>query len=137
MKKITDTQIAAVFLSYPKPVREKLLALRQLIFDTAATIEGAGEIQETLKWGQPSYLTINPKSGTPIRIDQVRSTSDQYALYVHCQTTLIDTFKEMFPDELTYEGNRSIVFNIKDNIPTNLVRHFISLALTYHARKTR
>ena len=137
MKKITDTQIAAVFQSYPKPVREKLLALRQLIFDTAATIEGVGELQETLKWGQPSYLTIKPKSGTTIRIDQVRSTSDQYALYVHCQTTLIDTFKEMFPDELTYEGNRSIVFNIKDNIPTNLVRHFISLALTYHARKTR
>ena len=136
MKDITDPQVAAVFRAYPKPIREKLMVLRQLIFDTAVTTEGVGKVEETLKWGQPSYLTVSPKSGTTIRIDQAGSEGDQYALYVHCQTTLIDTFKEMFPDELTYEGNRSIVFKIEDNIQVNLVRHFISLALTYHTRKT-
>jgi len=67
-------------------VRQRLLALRWLILDTAAATAGVGRIEEALKWGQPSYLTTNPKSGSTIRIDQVPPGG--YALYVHCQTNL-------------------------------------------------
>jgi len=135
MKNTLPSDVAAVFRSYPKPVKEKLLMLRQLIYEVAGYTDGVGQIEETLKWGQPSYLTVSPKSGTPIRIDRVGSDNDTYALYVHCQTTLIDTFKEMYPDEFTYEGNRSILFTVNDDINENALRHCISLALTYHLRK--
>jgi hypothetical protein len=66
----SSDEVEAVFAQYPDQVRERLLALRDLIFDTASHTKGVGEIEETLKWGQPSYLTIKPKSGTTIRIDQ-------------------------------------------------------------------
>ena len=36
-------EVAAVFHTYPTGVREKLLSLRQLIFDTASEAEGVGE----------------------------------------------------------------------------------------------
>lgn len=63
------------------PLKAKLLALRRLIFDTAKATKGVGVLQETLKWGQPSYLTPQTKSGSTIRIDRVKSTANQYAVY--------------------------------------------------------
>jgi hypothetical protein len=67
--------VDAVFGAYPKPIKAKLLALRQLIFDTAKTTKGVGALEETLKWGQPSYLTTKTKSGSTIRIDRVKSAA--------------------------------------------------------------
>ncbi len=71
--KFTDPNVAEVFKNYPNEAREKLLELRKLIFNTANSIEGVGTLEETLKWGQPSYLTSETKSGSTIRIDKVPS----------------------------------------------------------------
>ncbi len=134
-RKFEDPAVAAVFKAYPRETKEKLLVLRQLIFDTAAATEGVGELDETLKWGQPSYVTKS-KSGSTIRIDRIDSQAGRYAMYFHCQTTLVDTFKEIFRDKFSYEGNRSIVFDGDDKIPVKALSHCISLALTYHLDKT-
>ena len=107
--------------------------LRQLIFETAARTEGVGELEETLKWGQPAYLTSQSKSGSTIRID--RKPAALCAIYFHCQTNLIETFRSIFPYEFKYEGNRAIVFNEDDDVPVDELRHCISIALTYHRDK--
>jgi hypothetical protein len=88
-----DPAVDAVFDAYPAPLKPKLLALRRLIFDTAKATTGVGALHETLKWGQPSYLTPESKSGSTIRIDQVKSAANQYAIYFHCQTDLVETFR--------------------------------------------
>jgi hypothetical protein len=133
----SDPAVDAVFAAYPKPLKAKLLALRRLIFDTAAAKKGVGELEETLKWGQPSYLTAATKSGSTIRIDQVKAAANQYAVYFHCQTDLVATFRELYPNELTYAGNRAVIFNADDAIPEAALRHCLGLALTYHLRKRR
>ena len=125
-------EVAAVFQSYPKNLRAKLLALRRLILAVASRTEGVGRLEETLKWGQPSYLTTQSGSGSLIRIDRVKARDGAYAMYFHCQTTLVDSFKEMYRDELTFEGNRAIVFGRSDKVPAKALSHCISLALTYH-----
>ena len=130
-------EVASVFAAYPPALRDRLLRLRQLIFETAEATEGVGPLQEALKWGQPSYLTPRTKSGTTIRIDTVKSEPGRYALYVHCQTDLVTAFREMYPDALTCEGNRAVLFDEQDPLPEDVLRHCIALALTYHARKTR
>jgi Domain of unknown function (DU1801) len=135
--KVSDPAVDAVFSAYPKPVKAKLLALRRLIFDTAKTTEGVGALQETLKWGQPSYLTPETKSGSTIRIDRLKSSANQYAVYFHCQTDLVETFRELYPTELSYEGNRSIILNAEDAIPEPALRHCVALALTYHLNKRK
>jgi uncharacterized protein DUF1801 len=130
-----DPAVDAVFSAYPKALRLKLMALRNLIFETAAVTRGVGELEETLKWGQPSYLTTETKSGSTIRLGE--AGANQYAMYVHCQTDLVATFRELYPKELTYGGNRSIIFDADDDIPEQALRHCVALALTYHLNKRK
>jgi Domain of unknown function (DU1801) len=132
----SDPAVEAAFDAFPKPLKARLLALRRLIFDTARTVEGIGPLQETLKWGQPSYLTPQTKSGSTIRIDRIKS-ANQYAIYFHCQTNLVETFRELYPAELSYGGNRSIILNADDEVPEPALRHCVALALTYHLNKRR
>jgi hypothetical protein len=132
----SDPAVEAAFDAYPKPLKARLLALRRLIFDTARTVEGVGPLQETLKWGQPSYLTAQTKSGSTIRIDRMKS-ANQYAIYFHCQTNLVETFRELYPAELSYGGNRSIILNADDAVPEPALRHCVALALTYHLNKRK
>jgi hypothetical protein len=127
-----DREVERVLTGYAKPMQAKLRALRKLILDTAAATDGVGEIEETLKWGQPSYLTKS-KSGTTIRID--RHGASGYALFVNCQTNLIDTFREHYPRQFKFDGKRAIVFDLKDKLPQAALSHCIALALTYHQRK--
>ena len=131
-----DPGVEAVFDAYPRPVRAKLLALRRLIFDTAKTTDGVGALQETLKWGQPSYLTPQTKSGSTIRIDQVKPDADQVAVYFHCQTNLVETFRELYP-QLAYSGNRAILLDASGKLPEAELRHCVGLALTYHLGKRK
>jgi hypothetical protein len=129
-----NSDVDRVFAAYPKPMQAKLRALRKLILDTGAATDGVGKIEETLKWGQPSYLTKS-KSGTTIRIDRVGER--HYALFVNCQTNLIATFREHYPRQFKYEGKRAVVFDVSDDPPREPLRHCIALALTYHARKRK
>lgn len=135
MNAFNNREVAAVFEAYPDIVRQKLMFLRQLIFDTAKEIVEFDVLEETLKWGEPSYLT-KPKTGSTIRIDWKQKTPDQYAMYFHCKTTLVDTFKEIYGEKFSYEGNRAIIFNINDDIPIEELKHCIALSLSYHQRKT-
>lgn len=131
----SDPAVAAAFKAYPEPVGARLRALRQLIFEVAAATEGVGPIEETLKWGQPAYLTAKSKSGSTIRIGQLKAWPGHYALYVHCQTTLVGDFKALYPDDFRFEGNRALWFDADRPPAPDALRHCIALALTYHRRK--
>ena len=112
-----------------------MLALRELVFTTAARTPGVGELEETLKWGQPSYLTKQSGSGSTVRIDAMPSTPGGYAIYFHCPTDLVETFRKRFGRKLRYEGNRSIVFSESEELPGERVAECVALALTHHLRK--
>ena len=131
-----DPAVAAVLDSYPKPVKSKLLTLRALILDTARKTEGVGRLEEALKWGQASYLTSESKSGSTVRIDRVKSADDQLAVYFHCQTNLVETFRELYP-ELSFGGNRAILLEADKKLPEAELRHCVALALTYHLGKRK
>lgn len=127
-----NPEVAAVFKLYPKHIRQKLQFLRQLVLDTASETEGVGFVEETLKWGEPSYVS---KGGSTIRMDWKDKYPHQYAVYFHCKTRLVDTFKELYRDKFKFDGNRAIVFNEGDEIPIEELKHCIELSLTYHSRK--
>ena len=134
-KEINNPAVGAVFKSYPKKIRAKLMFLRQLILETASVTEGVGELEETLKWGEPSYLTPKTKSGSTIRIDWKKTQEEQYAMYFKCTANLVVAFRERYPTEFKYGGNRSIIFKIDDEVPVKELKSCISLALTYHLNK--
>ena len=132
-----DPIVKDAFEAFPTTVRRKLFALRRLIYETANSTEGVGPITEALKWGQPSYLTEASGSGTTIRLGWKPSAPTQYAMYVHCQTNLVDSFRGLFPSEFKFEGNRALVFEQDDSSPKEPLSHCISMALTYHLKKKK
>lgn len=121
-----------MFASYPKNMRKHLMHLRQLVFDAASETDGVGEIEETLKWGEPSYLV---KGGSTIRMDWKNKNPDQYAVYFNCKSKLVDTFREVYGDKFKFEGNRAIVFSDTDKVPDEALKHCFSMSLTYHKIK--
>src|SRR5438128_2246565 len=108
MKKFGSRDVAAVFRAYPRNIAARLMSLRDLIFEIASGNAAVGELEETLKWGQPSYITAKSRSGSTIRIDQVKAHKGQYGIYSHCQTSLVATFRELYGKKFQYAGNRSI-----------------------------
>ncbi len=130
--------VEAVFASYPRTPRTRLLQLRGLILDVAATTTGVGELEETLRWSEPSYLTTRSRSGSMLRIHWKPADGEHCRIYVHCQTNLVATFRALYPTELVYEGNRAVLVPLRGSIPVDALRHCIALALTYHStRKAR
>jgi hypothetical protein len=127
-----NPEVKLVFDNYPNPVRKKMLRLRELVIETARETEGISLLEETLKWGEPSYLT---KNGSTIRMDWKPKTPDQYAMYFKCTSRLVETFKLTFNHRFHYEGNRAIVFQLKDKIPRDELKCCIRAALTYHQVK--
>ena len=134
MRPFADAGVKARFDGYAAAQRKQLLALREAVFAAAEDTPGVGRIEETLEWGQPSYLTPETKSGTTVRID-AHSTGGA-AIYVNCQTDLVETFKTHYPT-LNYEGVRAVVLPPGTSVPEAAIRHILALTLTYHARKKR
>ena len=85
--------VAGAFEALSDDALPRLLSIRDLIFKVAADTDGVGEIVETLKWGQPSYLTVRPKSGSTVRLGV--SKDGRPALFCHCQTTLVREYREL------------------------------------------
>lgn len=132
MKKIANPAVAAVFDKYPPEHRSRMMVLRKLIYETAAKSTEIGALEETLKWGEPSYLA---KKGSTVRLAWKAKNPDQYGIYFQCQTSLVETFRELYSDQLRFDGNRAILFNSDESIPGEVVGHCISLSLNYHRLK--
>lgn len=109
---------------------EHLAQIRTLILETANKLNVA-PIEETLKWGQPAFVPPK-KFGTTIRLGAAETHA---VLYVHCQTNLVQQFKEIFPTEFTYEGNRAVHIPLHQPINAEALSQVIALALTYHQKK--
>ena len=100
--------------------------------DSNALEKRITEIEETLKWGEPSYLA---KNGSTLRMDWKSKTPQQYALYFKCTSRLVETFKKVFKNNFNFEGNRAIVFQMDDAISKAELKACIKATLTYHKVK--
>jgi hypothetical protein len=129
---IDDPDVKAFFDSRPAPLRDALLGLRGLILAAAAETPGVGPLVETLKWGEPAYLPRTPRTGTTVRINAVKGALDRYAAFFHCQTTLVESFRLLYPDQFRFDGNRAVILSLGEKVPEAAFRHCVALALTYH-----
>jgi hypothetical protein len=128
---VSNPKVKDVFNAYPKEVKPQMLHLRKLVFKVAFD-EGLEKLEETLKWGEPSYIT---KNGSTVRMDWKPKNPNQYAIYFKCTSKLVPTFKTIYKAVFEFEGNRAIVFQLNDKIPEDELKHCIALALNYHKIK--
>lgn len=117
--------------SYSPVVREKIEAVRGLIFAVAQQ-QQLGEITESLKWGELSYVC---KHGSPIRLNWKDKSPEQISVYFNCNTILVETFREIFGDRLNLVGNRELVLPLDTAIPEPELTTCFAMALQYHTRK--
>jgi len=69
--------------------------LRKLIFSVAMETPEIDDLEETLKWGEPSYLTIG---GSTVRVAWQERNPDKYGIYFNCNSELVGTFRELYSD---------------------------------------
>ena len=125
--------VATAFDRFSAKGRDSLLTVRNLIFQTAASNPIIGTLSETLKWGQPAYLTEVSKSGSTLRIGE---QNNHGVIYLNCKTTLVETMRQIYPDTFTYQGSRAVLFAYDQPLPNNALAHCIEMALTYHKSRT-
>ena len=129
--------VGRVFDAFPPPVRRRLIQVRKLIFTTASACEGVGPLTESLKWGEPAYLTEETGSGSTIRLGALKDSERKCAVFFNCRTMLVESFRERFPGEFEYRDNRALVLNVAGALPARPLSICLSLALTYHLRSRR
>jgi hypothetical protein len=130
MSKPMSEAVSAVFAGYPEAARPRLLQVRDLIFEAAAA-QGVGPLTETLKWGEPAYLTEATKAGSTIRLGWKKAAPGKIAIYLNCKTTLVESFRATLGDELAFEGNRAVLLDAAMPLPIEAVKLCVASALTY------
>ncbi|MGB2153710.1 MAG: hypothetical protein ACPHVX_07150 [Flavobacteriaceae bacterium] len=78
----TSLEFESKILSYPDFVREKMKFLRELVIEVAKEIPEITDLEETLKWGEPSFLNKKRKYFTD-RLEEKnsKSISDVFQVY--------------------------------------------------------
>ena len=113
-----NSSVKEKFATYPEEVAILLHKIRELIYIVAEQ-ENIVDLTETLKWGEPSYVS---NVGSTIRFDWKAKSPKQYCLYFNCRTKLIETFKEVYGDAFIYDGTRAIVFSVDQ---TNQLKSYL------------
>lgn len=127
-----DPAVAACFDAFAPEARKGLMVLRGVIFEEAARLPQIERLQETLKWGQPAYLTPDVRAATTIRLGVPRSGG--FALFTHCQSSVMADFRALFGDRFTFDGNRAIHFEDAADLPLAPIAALVRGALTYHLK---
>ena len=101
--------------------------LKSIIFETAEQTPVIGELEESLKWGEPSFTPKKKNVGSSVRLAQ---REDAVAMRFICTTKLVDRFQEIYPDDFEFENGRALVFRPDQQIPKDQLKHCIAMALT-------
>lgn len=125
-----------VFDNYSKGIKKSLLEVREIVLKTAAQNKEIGELDEVLRWGQPTFLTRKTKSGTMIRIDQIKNEDHKIGIFFHCQSRVIEMIKLKYGDKLDYDGNRGVLFDTSKRLPKRVIKDCAFLALRYNLIKS-
>lgn len=132
--KTIPPSVAATFDAYTPKDRSALKGVRSLIFVIARKDARIGALEETLRWGEPAYITTSKKTGSTIRLG-VEKTSARPAVFFNCNTTLVEELREQFGAALRYSKNRALLLEGDPEVLNAALSRGISAALTYHLRR--
>ena len=129
----SDPAVEAVFSGFSEPCKTRLLELREIILATAESLELEGGVEETLKWGEPSYLPRKRQVGSTVRLGKF--DDEHIGLYFNCQTMLVEGFRSTYGQDLVYSKNRAVLFKMNEPLPEKIIAACTRRALRYHLDK--
>lgn len=138
---MTDTDIPyapapllAHVSGWSDPARSTLWSLRILFHDVAAAAD-IGRLDETLKWGQPSWRPVKPRMGSTLRMAWDATQPDQLSLFVDCKTDLAARMRDLYPQLPLNDGQRQLGIDLTQPLPEQALRHLAEMTFGYHRAK--
>lgn len=128
-----NSKVEEKYNSYPPKALVELKKLRELVLKIANSNDDIDFIGEDLKWGEPSFITKS--SGSTLRIDWKPKNPEYISLFFNCKTKLISIFKEIYPTEFEYIGEREIRLPLAKKYPIKKLSKCIELSLKYNLIK--
>ncbi|APX11725.1 hypothetical protein [Tateyamaria omphalii] len=120
--------------SWPQSAQSHFLRTRTLVHDVA-TSEDVGPLDESLKWGQPSWRPKRARTGSTLRLDWSPATPDRLLAFVDCKTDLAAQMDHRFPGQFHNDGRRALGFDTTHPLDKDAVWQLARLTLTYHRSK--
>ncbi|TGK82630.1 hypothetical protein EHQ24_10915 [Leptospira noumeaensis] len=129
--KFPSEEISSYYFNLTPVMFDLFMEIRTWIYELSKSDEKIGEIEECLKWGEPSFLTPKTKSGSTIRMAKVNEF--EFALYFNCKTTIAQEIAMEFP-ELNCDGRRAVYFSVSKKLSKAKLIACLKKALLYHKR---
>ncbi|RLJ60362.1 hypothetical protein BCF46_0560 [Litoreibacter meonggei] len=129
-KDALPAEVAKAFAAMPDGIADILRKARLDILRIASTAEGIGPLTETLKRGEPAYLTNAPKTGTTLRLGLIGGRA---AVMVPCSTTILEDARAVFGELPEFSGKRGVILGGEQQV----FDYIVNAALSYHMRKRR
>lgn len=128
-----DKAVLKCISQWPEPARRSFSTIRHIVLDVASRT-GVGTLEETLKWGQPSWLPRKKGVGATLRCNWSAKRPDHISLFVHCGSRIIEMIQPLYPTSFQYEGQRGLHMVLDDPLPIDAIDHCVALTLTYHRK---
>ncbi len=124
-----------LILHWSAPAQTALWRCRA-VFHHVAARNALGTLDETLKWGQPSWRPKRPRTGSTLRADWRPDAPERLTLFVDCKTDLAARMADLYPDLPANDGRRAIALNLNDPLPEQPIAHLAQMTFTYHLNST-
>lgn len=128
------SDVKAVLTTYPAAATARFMDIREIVYAAAADTPGTGPLTETLKWGEPAYLTETSGTGTTLRIAWKPGDPERIGVYLNCRSSLIEDIRTLHPGTFEIEGTRGLMLALGTPLPTEALGHVARLAQGYHRR---
>ncbi len=124
----TEINLNALIEEYPPEIRKRFQEFRNLVMQVLSEIESVSRLDINIKWGEPSFRS---NIGSPFRFGWKPTNPNNFGIYFICTTTLVETFKQLYPGLFKFDENRGLIFNLNNTLPKEPLDHCLKLALTY------
>lgn len=131
--KFPSEEVSSYYFNLTTAMFDLFMEIRTWIYELSVADEKIGEIEECLKWGEPSFLTPKTKSGSTIRMAKVNDS--EFALYFNCKTSIAKEISIEFP-EFNCDGKRALYLSASNKLPKTKLIVCLKKALLYHKRKS-
>ena len=120
--------------TWPVSAKEMLWRCRAIFHDVAEQAK-VGTLDETLKWGQPSWRPSKSRTGSTLRIDWNPKFPDRLSFFVDCKTDLAARMQTLYPDLPENDGQRHLAITLSAPLPEQAITHLADMTFTYHRAK--
>lgn len=128
--------LRALIASWPQAAQQALWTCRHLFHDIAQN-RGLGRLDETLKWGQPSWRPARPRTGSTLRLNWDAGAPSHLAFFVDCKTDLAARMYSLYPDLPDNDGRRRVAVDLTAPLPEQAIAHLAEMTFSYHLVRNR